>query len=161
MGGVYWTVFIHVFLTSILALWWPNIWLKMEFPEFKKTQKNLMAQLIWYPCGSGIYHSLDPYSFSCSCWQLQLCGVLLFAWKGGFQTFFTPWPSSGQNNAGIILKTRVSRRFTTCVAPATTAKYTAQNISGNSDDFSALCTQGKFHGHSLLMLDELVSMITQ
>ena len=26
--------FIFVFLASFLALWWPNIWLKMGFPEF-------------------------------------------------------------------------------------------------------------------------------
>ena len=38
VGWVSWTLFIFVFLASFLALWWPNIWLKMGFPElFEKT----------------------------------------------------------------------------------------------------------------------------
>ena len=34
MGWVSGPLFIFVFLASFLALWWPNIWLKMGFPEF-------------------------------------------------------------------------------------------------------------------------------
>ena len=34
MGWVSWPLFIFVFLASFLALWWPNIWPKMGFPEF-------------------------------------------------------------------------------------------------------------------------------
>ena len=38
MGSVAWPLFIFVFLASFLALWWPNIWPKMGFPElFGKT----------------------------------------------------------------------------------------------------------------------------
>ena len=38
MGWVSWSLFIFVFLASILALWWPNIWRIMGFPElFEKT----------------------------------------------------------------------------------------------------------------------------
>ena len=38
MGWVSWPLYIFVFLTSILALWWPNIWPKMGFAElFGKT----------------------------------------------------------------------------------------------------------------------------
>ena len=38
MGWVSWPLFICVFLASFLALWWPNIWSKMGFPElFEKT----------------------------------------------------------------------------------------------------------------------------
>ena len=38
MGRVSWPLFIFVFIASLLALWWPNIWLKMGFPElFEKT----------------------------------------------------------------------------------------------------------------------------
>ena len=44
MGWVFWSVFIFVFLASILSLWWPNIWPKMGFSEFRK--KNV--QFIWY-----------------------------------------------------------------------------------------------------------------
>ena len=34
MGWASWPLFIFVFLASFLALWWPNIWPKMGFPEF-------------------------------------------------------------------------------------------------------------------------------
>ena len=38
MGWVSWPLYIFVFLASFLALWWPNIWPKMGFPElFEKT----------------------------------------------------------------------------------------------------------------------------
>ena len=38
MGWVSWPLFIFVSLASFLALWWPNIWPKMGFPElFEKT----------------------------------------------------------------------------------------------------------------------------
>ena len=38
MGWVSWPLFLFVFLASFLALWWSNIWPKMEFPElFEKT----------------------------------------------------------------------------------------------------------------------------
>ena len=38
MGWVSWPLFIFVFLASFLALWYPNIWPKMGFPElFEKT----------------------------------------------------------------------------------------------------------------------------
>ena len=38
MGWVSWPLFIFVILASFLALWWPNIWSKMGFPElFEKT----------------------------------------------------------------------------------------------------------------------------
>ena len=33
MGWVSWPLYIFVFLASFLALWWPNIWPKMGFPE--------------------------------------------------------------------------------------------------------------------------------
>ena len=33
MGWVSWPLFIFVFLASFLALWWPNTWPKMGFPE--------------------------------------------------------------------------------------------------------------------------------
>ena len=44
-GEFYWPLYIFVFLASFLAFWWPNVWLKMWFPElFEK----LLAQFISY-----------------------------------------------------------------------------------------------------------------
>ena len=38
MGWVSWPLYIFVFLASFSALWWPNIWSKIGFPElFEKT----------------------------------------------------------------------------------------------------------------------------
>ena len=38
MGWVSWPLYIFMFLASFSALWWPNIWPKMGFPElFEKT----------------------------------------------------------------------------------------------------------------------------
>ena len=38
MGWVSWPLYIFEFLASFLALWWPNIWPKLGFPElFEKT----------------------------------------------------------------------------------------------------------------------------
>ena len=39
MGWVSWPLFSFVFLASILALWWPNIWPRMGFPEL--FEKNI------------------------------------------------------------------------------------------------------------------------
>ena len=56
MGWVYWTLFIFVFLASISAIWWPNIWPKMGDSELFEKHK-LWAQLISYP-------ALNPYGAS-------------------------------------------------------------------------------------------------
>ena len=64
MGWVSWPLLIFVFLASSLAFWWPNIWLKMGFPEL--FEKN------YWPNSFHTWHlplwgeSLDPYTFSCS-----------------------------------------------------------------------------------------------
>ena len=39
MGWVSWPLSILVFLASFLALWWPNIWPKMRFPQL--FEKNI------------------------------------------------------------------------------------------------------------------------
>ena len=42
MGWVSWPLYIFVFLASFTALWWPNIWPKMGFPElFEKTISSI------------------------------------------------------------------------------------------------------------------------
>ena len=51
MGWVSWPLYIFVFVASFPALWWPNIWPKIGFPELfeKKQKKNkLLAQFISY-----------------------------------------------------------------------------------------------------------------
>ena len=61
MGWVFWSLFIFVFLASILSLWWPNIWPKMGFSEFRKKLLSLFDTwhlFVWD-------ESLDPYSFLC------------------------------------------------------------------------------------------------
>ena len=49
MGWVSWPLFIFVFLASFLALWWPNIWPKMGFPELFE---NTICSIHFIP---GIY----------------------------------------------------------------------------------------------------------
>ena len=62
---------------GISTLWWPNIWPKMEFPEFKKKQKNkkTLAHCISYLAFNFSGCAAWPYSFLCSYHQLQLCGA--------------------------------------------------------------------------------------
>ena len=52
MRWVTWPLFIFVFLASFLALWWPNIWPKMGFPEiFEKTIGSIHFISDIYPYG--------------------------------------------------------------------------------------------------------------
>ena len=52
MGWVSWPLFIFVFLASFWVLWWPNIWLKMGFPElFEKTIGSIHFIPGIYPYG--------------------------------------------------------------------------------------------------------------
>ena len=52
MGRVAWPLYIFVFLASFLALWWPNIWPKMGFPElFEKTVGSVHFIPGIYPYG--------------------------------------------------------------------------------------------------------------
>ena len=54
MGWVSWPLFFFVFLASISVLCWPNVWLKMEFSELKKTNfwQNLFDTLVFTIMGS-------------------------------------------------------------------------------------------------------------
>ena len=76
---------IHIRVPSlILALWWPNIWPKMGFPElFEK----LLAQFIsyWHLPLSG--ESLDPYAFSCSWPHFRPSGGQIFGRIWAFRNF--------------------------------------------------------------------------
>ena len=61
MGWVSWPIYIFVFLASFLALWWPNIWLKMEFPNFfEKTIGSIHFIPGIYPYGVSL---LTPIHF--------------------------------------------------------------------------------------------------
>ena len=52
MGWVSWSRYIFVFLVSFSALWWPNIWPKMGFPElFGKTIGSIHFIPGIYPYG--------------------------------------------------------------------------------------------------------------
>ena len=63
MGWVSWPLYIFMFLASLSALGWPNIWPKMGFPElFEKTIGPI--RFTWHLPLWG--ESLDPYTFSCS-----------------------------------------------------------------------------------------------
>ena len=52
IGWVYWPLYIFVFLASFSALWWPNIWPNMGFPElFEKTIGSINFIPGIYPYG--------------------------------------------------------------------------------------------------------------
>ena len=52
MGWVSWPLYIFVFLASFSALWWPNIWPKMGFPELlEKTIGSIHFIPVIYPYG--------------------------------------------------------------------------------------------------------------
>ena len=61
---VSWPLFIFVFLASFLALWWPNIWPKMGFPEHFEKNYCLNPFHTWHLPSWGEF--LDPSTFSCS-----------------------------------------------------------------------------------------------
>ena len=61
MGWVSWPLYIFVFLASFSALWWPNIWPKMGFPElFEKTIGSIHFIPGIYPYGVSL---LTPIYF--------------------------------------------------------------------------------------------------
>ena len=64
MVWISWPLYIFVFLASFSALWWPNIWPKMGFPELFEKKYWLNSFHTWHlPLWC---ESLDPYTFSCS-----------------------------------------------------------------------------------------------
>ena len=80
MGWVSWPLYIFVFLASFSALWWPNIWPKMGFPElFEKTIGSIHFI-------SGIY----PYGVS-------LLTLFIFVFLASFSALWWPniWPKMG------------------------------------------------------------------
>ena len=89
-----------------------NVWLVRDKPLGAPTSVKLVYSFhTWHSTLLG--ESLDIYSFPCSYYQLWLCGDQMFAQKG-FQNFVAPWPSCGQNNAGIFPKTKFSEGTHLC-----------------------------------------------
>ena len=76
---------------------------KWGFQDLRKKKKKL-AQFIWN-LAFNLMGSFSLPLFSCSYRQLWLCGGQIFPWKRGFWNFVAPWPSSGQSNTVIFLKT--------------------------------------------------------
>ena len=60
MGWVSWPLDIFVFLASFSALWWPNIWPKMRFPELFEKNYWLYSFHTWHLSLWG--EPLDPYT---------------------------------------------------------------------------------------------------
>ena len=86
MGWVSWPLFIFVFLASFLALWWPNIWPKMGFPElFDKIIGPIHFIPGIYPYGVSL---LTPIHFRVPGLIFgPLVGGQIFGWKWGFRNF--------------------------------------------------------------------------
>ena len=94
-GWVSWPVYIFVFLASLSALWWPNIWPKMGFPDFfENTVASIQFISGIYPYGMSLLtpiHIRVPslvFPFSALWWPN--------IWpKWGFRYFLTNyWPST-------------------------------------------------------------------
>ena len=88
LGWVSWPLYIFVLLASFSALWWPNIWLKMGFPDlFEKTIGSIHFMPGIYPYGVSLFTSIlfmFLASFSALWWQ-NICGKFfifpkLFTW---------------------------------------------------------------------------------
>ena len=59
MGWVSWPLYIFVFLASFFYIWWPNIWLKMRFPElFEKYIGSISFIPDIYPYGMSFLTSM-------------------------------------------------------------------------------------------------------
>ena len=85
MGWVSWPLYIFVFLASFSALWWPNIWLKMGFPEyFEKTIGSIHFIPGIYPYGVSL---LTPIHF---CAPSLIFGPLVAKYlaENGFSRIF-------------------------------------------------------------------------
>ena len=77
MGWVSWPLYIFVFLVSFLALWWPNIWPKIGFPElFEKNVGSFHFIPGIYPYGVSLLTPINFVflaSFS-ALWWPNICG---------------------------------------------------------------------------------------
>ena len=89
-GWVSWPLYVVVFLASFSALWWPNIWPKMGFPElFEKTIGPIHFIPGIYPYGVSLLtliHFLDEVGSDQSggilshLWAQLVCTVSIWIW---------------------------------------------------------------------------------
>ena len=90
MGWVSWPLYIFVFLASFSALWWPNIWPKMGFPElFEKVLAQFISYLVFILMGWGswpLYIFVFLASFS-ALWWPNIWPGQIFDRKWGFRNF--------------------------------------------------------------------------
>ena len=104
MGWVSWSPYIFVFLASFSALWWPNIWPKMGFPElFEKTIGSIHFIPGIYPYGVSL---LTPIHF---CVPSLIDGPLVAKYLAANGVSGTFWKN-------YWLNSMFSWRIPTCVA---------------------------------------------
>ena len=129
MGWVSWPLNIFVFLAWFLALWWPNIWLKMRFLDFfKKTIGSIHFIPGIYPYGVSfltLYIFMFLASFSALWWPN--------IWqKMGFPELFEKTIGSihfipGIYPYGVSLLTPIHFRVPSLIFGLKVAKYLAEN----------------------------------
>ena len=137
MGWVSWPLYIFVFLASFSAVWWPNIWPKMGFPElfekiigsihFMPGIYTLMGLVFWPPI-----HFLVPS---------LIFGPLVakyLAENGVSGTFWKNYWKLAQSTSymafnpyGVSLLTPIHFRVPSLIFGPLVAKYLAENrVSG-------------------------------
>ena len=99
MVWVSWPRYIFVFLASFSALWWPNIWPKMGFPEL--FEKNI----------GSIHFIPGIYFYWVSLWPLYIFVFLAsFLWPSGGQIIGQKW------GFRIFLKKKIEAQFISYLA---------------------------------------------
>ena len=93
MGWVSWPLYIFVLLASFLALWWPNIWPEMGFPELvEKTVGSIHFIPGIYPYGVSF---LTPVHFRV---PSLICGPLVAKYLAGNGVSGTFWKNYWLNS---------------------------------------------------------------
>ena len=146
IGWVSWPIYIFMFLASFSALWWPNIWPKMGFPEIFEKKHWPNSFHTWHLPLWG--ESLDPYIFSCSLPYFRPSGGQIFGRKWGFMELFEKTIGSihfipGIYPYGVSLFTRIHFGVPSLIFGPLVAKYLAE--SGVSGTFRKNCWLSSFH----------------
>ena len=129
MGWVSWLLIIFMFLASYLALWWPNIWPKIGFPElFEKTTSPIHFIPSIYPYGVSLF---TPIHFRVPSLifgplvtkYLAKNGVSGTFWKTIGSIHFIP----GIYHYGVSLLIPILFRVPSFIFDPLVAKYLAEN----------------------------------
>ena len=118
-GSVSWPLYIFVFLAPFSALWWPNIWPKIWFPEFfEKTVGSINFISGIYPYGVTLYIFVFLASFFG-----RLVAKYFWQFFHITQTFYTNCCDAFNTMTLLLAKwclnysrTKFSSRIPTCVA---------------------------------------------